>query len=297
MQYLQYKLFHNMNLEYYKYDNKFEENETNIIFNKITNNFIEKYKDYFNKDFILYYTDDILGLISYYLLSTISQVSEFTFKIYCKTKIKKTSKYINKKHIIKKLKIKDSRNVIYLSTFNPLYYVINETKDYNFLNSNNSIIANLTPKQLKNISEYYNIKDEKLLSIFNNNSVNNFINFCNGEEGKLTELYNSIGYLYENKNPKILVYNLSGDESDFSIFDEIRENSKNSIIFYNYSDELHDVIQYNLNPFIEARNAPRIGFNVNIPSEIIDKLKSQREIILEVNSNYAESLKKMKIGG
>ena len=49
-------------------------------------NFIEKYKDYFNKDFILYYTDDILGLISYYLLSTISQVSEFTFKIYCKTK-------------------------------------------------------------------------------------------------------------------------------------------------------------------------------------------------------------------
>ena len=234
MQYLQYKLFHNMNLEYYKYDNKFEENETNIIFNKITNNFIEKYKDYFNKDFILYYTDDILGLISYYLLSTISQVSEFTFKIYCKTKIKKTLKYINKKHIIKKLKIKDSRNIIYLSTFNPLYYVINETKDYNFLNSNNSIIANLTPKQLKNISEYYNIKDEKLLSIFSNNSVNNFINFCGGEECNLTELYNSIGYLYENKNPKILVYNLSGDESDFSIFDEIRENSNNSIIFYNY---------------------------------------------------------------
>lgn len=297
MQYLQYKLFHNMNLEYYKYDNKFEENETNIIFNKITNNFIEKYKDYFNKDFILYYTDDILGLISYYLLSTISQVSEFTFKIYCKTKIKETLKYINKKHIIKKLKIKDSRNVIYLSTFNPLYYVINETKDYNFLNSNNSIIANLTPKQLKNISEYYNIKDEKLLLIFNNNSVNNFINFCDGEEGKLTELYNSLGYLYENKNPKILVYNLSGEESDFSIFDEIRENSNNSIIFYNYSEELHGVIQYNLNPFIEARNAPRLGFNVNITSEIIDELKAQREIILEVNSNYAESLKKMKIGG
>ena len=195
------------------------------------------------------------------------------------------------------MKIKDSQNVIYLSTFNPLYYVINEAKDYNFLNSNNSIIATLTPKQLKNISEYYNIKDEKLLSIFNNNSVNNFINFCNGEEGKLTELYNSLGYLYENKNPKILVYNLSGEESDFSIFDEIRENSNNSIIFYNYSEELHDVIQYNLNPFIDARNAPRIGFNVNIPSEIIDELKSQRKIILEVNSNYAESLKKMKIGG
>ena len=110
------------------------------------------------------------------------------------------------------MKIKDSQNVIYLSTFNPLYYVINETKDYNFLNSNNSIIANLTSKQLKNISEYYSIKDEKLLSIFNNNSVNNFINFCGGEECNLTELYNSIGYLYENKNPKILIYNLSGDK-------------------------------------------------------------------------------------
>ena len=150
---------------------------------------------------------------------------------------------------------------------------------------------------MKNISEYYSIKEEKLLSIFNNNSVNNFINFCGGEECNLTELYNSIGYLYENKNPKILVYNLSGDESDFSIFDEIRENSNNSIIFYNYSEKLHDIIQYNLNPFIDARNAPRLGFNVNIPSEIIDELKSQREIILEVNSNYAESLKKMKIGG
>ena len=286
-----------MNLEYYKYEDKFKENETNIIFNKITNDFIEKYKDYFNKDFILYYTDDIIGLISYYLLSTISQISEFTFKIYCKEKIKKTLKYIDKKHIIKKLKIKDNQNIVYLSAFNPLYYVINETKDYNILNSNNSIIANLTPKQLKNISEYYNIKDENLLSIFSNNSVNNFINFCNGEEGKLTELYNSIGYLYENKNPKILVYNLSGDESDFSIFDEIRENSHNSIIFYNYSEELHDVIQYNLNPFIDARNAPRLGFHVNIPSEMIDKLKSQRETILEVNSKYAESLKKMKIGG
>ena len=31
--------------------------------------------------------------------------------------------------------------------------------------------------------------------------------------------------------------------------------------------------------------------------EMIDKLKSQRETILEVNSKYAESLKKMKIGG
>ena len=30
---------------------------------------------------------------------------------------------------------------------------------------------------------------------------------------------------------------------------------------------------------------------------MIEELKSQREIILEVNSNYAESLKKMKIGG
>ena len=36
---------------------------------------------------------------------------------------------------------------------------------------------------------------------------------------------------------------------------------------------------------------------MNIPSEIIEELKSQRKIILEVNSNYAESLKKMKIGG
>ena len=206
MQYLQYKLFHNMNLEYYKYDNKFEENETNIIFNKITNDFIGKYKDYFNKDFILYYTDDVIGLISYYLLSTISQISEFTFKIYCKTKIKKTLKYIDKKHIIKKLKIKSDKDIIFLSTFNPLYYVINEAKYYNFLNSNNSIISCLTPKQLKNISEYYNIKDENLLSIFNNNSVNNLINFCGGEECNLAELYNSIGYLYETIAFTILSY-------------------------------------------------------------------------------------------
>ena len=297
MQYLQYKLFHNMNLEYYKYDKKFEENETNIIFNKITNQFIEKYKDYFNKDFVLYYTDDILGLISYYLLSTISQISEFNFKIFCNYKIKKTLKYIDKKHIIKKLKIKSDKNPIFLSTFNPLYYVINEAKYYNFLNSNNSIISCLTPEQLKNISKYYNIEDEKLLSIFDNEFVKNFSDFCCGNEGKLSKIYDSVGYLYENKNPKILTYTLSGEESDFSIFDEIRDRSKDSIIFYNYPDDVHEVIQYNLNPFIEARNAPRKGFNVNISPEIIEELKKQRNFIFEVNNSYADSLKKMKIGG
>ena len=99
------------------------------------------------------------------------------------------------------------------------------------------------------------------------------------------------------KNPKILVYNLSGDESDFSIFDEIRDRSKDSIIFYNYPDDVHEVIQYNLNPFIEARNAPRKGFNVNISPEIIEELKKQRNFIFEVNNSYADSLKKMKIGG
>ena len=159
------------------------------------------------------------------------------------------------------------------------------------------MVSLLTPEQIKNIAEYYNINDKGLLSIFENPLVKNFSNFCNGDSCNLFNLCPNIGYLYNNNNPKILIYSLKGDESDFPIFDEIIEKSKNNLIFYNCKEEYIDAIISQLAPYIEGRNIPRRGFNVNISEDLLENFNKQREEIFAANNRYADSLKKMKIGG
>lgn len=284
MQYLQYKLFKDMNM-YYFTQNDCKSEQLNFIYNKIINDFIRKYSIFFKTHlFILEYTDDVFGLISYNMLQMINQVYSFNFKIIFNKKIKNTKKYINKKDILKN-KNKIKKDYISISTFNPLYYVADSIKSYNFLNSENSLIKSLAPEQLKDIAtNFFNIKDEKLLNIFYEIPAYSFHRICNREslsKQGIKKLYNQVGFLYENKVPKIKVYYLTGTEADFSLFDDIVKNTEN-LIFYNIPEEKYDFIYTNLYLYVPNYNIPILNYNVNIPEDILKQLEVERTNLLSL---------------
>ena len=155
-------LFHNLNLDYPKgFD---YEAQTNYTLNKVMNEFISEFINSFeDTTFVVNYTDDTFGLITYNILLTIQSCYDIEFYLYGKNK--KTKNYINKKYVIKKRKLKHLNNIIYIECFNPLYYVAKHKKYFNDL-SIVSLISKFTPRQFMIMSRFYNIPDD---TIYNTN--------------------------------------------------------------------------------------------------------------------------------
>ena len=85
---------------------------------------------------------------------------------------------------------------------------------------------------------------------------------------------------YCNPIPDIKVYELNGDESDFSEYDKILKEEKDYILFYKCPKEKEQFIIDNLNFFINSRNAAIKGYNLNISEDELKKLKNEWEGLL-----------------
>lgn len=271
-----YRVFYDFNLDYSIENNK--EYETNMLITQVMNDFIHKYNAYFaDYTFILEYQDDVFGLITYMLFKNLRSIFDFNFKLTCKNKIKLTKSYLNKKDIIRYKKAIKTNSAIYFNCFNPLFYVINSQKIFNNLSKDKSLIANFTPEKLLVACDFYQIHDKKILNPWDALNCKYFSNFCNrnfsNEASCCLDTYKI--FYYNDIIPKIKVYNLTGTQDDFPIFDKIL-NEKNTIIFYNCPEDKINFIKSNLNPYIEKRNAVIEDFNVNLPKEFIEKLQSER---------------------
>ena len=77
----------------------------------------------------------------------------------------------------------------------------------------------------------------------------------------------------------IKVYNLSGTEEDFQIFDKILSEEDNYLCFYMCPSDREEFIMENLNPYINSRNAAIRGYNLNIAAGMIIEYKKWEDKI------------------
>jgi hypothetical protein len=99
-----------------------------MLINKVINDFINKYEKDFNKKiFVFEFNDDLISTIGYKILIAISAIKpEFNFTIYGKAKkAKKQINYKKEKFISKRKLKKNKDNIIFISSFNPIYKVAN----------------------------------------------------------------------------------------------------------------------------------------------------------------------------
>lgn len=255
-------IYNKMNLDYNRHIISYED-QTNKTINKIMNNFINKYKnDFDKKQFILLYNDDIFSLIAYYILKNIQGLYNFNLKI--KGKRQNTKKHINRKLFVNKFK--RYKDVIYISCDNPLYKVKNKGVSFNKLKYNDSykIIDRFTPDQFVIISKFYSINDLELLSEF---SKDYFIEF---QRAIIDIDFTKYFDYFDTKEKILFLVKLEGNENDFKIFDKIINIDKPIIFCYN--KEKYNFLNENLNPFIRNSNIIRQDINT-IPEENYDKFK------------------------
>lgn len=238
------------------------ENQTNKTVCKVMNHFIDTYKDYFNnKIFILISQDDIYSLIAYNILKNIQGTYSFNLKIFGKRK--KLKKHIPKKEFISKMKInskKIKQDIIFISSFNPIYKVENNSKVYKDLGSDSffKIIDIFTPMQFYILSNFYSIKDQNLLKDFKKEKFLDFKWFTlhNGTFQKDPYIFNNEYFINITnkylKEKEIYLIKFSGNNSDFPIFDNIIKTD--NICLYFFNKEKEKFLETNLNPYINSMN-------------------------------------------
>lgn len=280
--------YHGLNLDCPKQNNYV--NQTNTTVSEIMNDFIIKYKnDFKNKNFILFYNDDIYSLIAYQMLKNIQGIFPFTLKIYGKRK--KTKKFISKKDFLTFFSKKSNiKNAIYISCFNPIYKVKNSNISFKELSNNNcySIINKFTPKQFRILSFFYNIDNAELLreltmpeildfDVLVTHGIANF-NLEKEEQKylKYHDFYNEI----INKITEIDLIKFEGNKNDFTIFDKILKNCETKMCYYFYNEEKYQFLIENLNPYINSVNAiNKNNSNINIKLNDICNGKLQYNFI------------------
>lgn len=245
--------------------------QTNKTICKVMNDFINTYKnDFDSKNFILIYQDDIYSLITYNILKNIQGIYNFNLKVFGKRK--KTKKYIKKNNFINKFKIKKIKqdDIIYISCFNPIYKVKNKKNVFKELRTNNyyNLIDKFTPLQFQIISEFYAIKDEKLLQEFKQDYFLDFKWFTL-HEGTFqnnfdTDIFNNEYFdnIFKNEFNKTNIYiiKLNGNENDFPLFDYLR--NIDGINLYFFDNKNLNFLQTNLNFYINPKNAIK-NYNSN----------------------------------
>lgn len=268
---ISYKIIYNyLNLDYPNGLISYSD-QTNKTICKIMNDFINIYKNDFNfKTFILVSQDDIYSLIAYNILKNIQGMYKFNLKIIGKRK--NTKEFIKKNNFINKFKLKKIKqdNIIYISCFNPIYKVKNNKNTFKELRANNyyNIIDKFTPLQFQIISEFYAIKNEKLLQEFKQNYFLDFKWFTlhdgTFENNAGIDIFNN-EYFYDiikNKFNQINTYiiKLNGNENDFILFDSLIKTD--GIFLYFFDNKNIDFLKENLNFYISPKNAIK-NYNSN----------------------------------
>ena len=138
------------------------ETQTNLLINKIMNDFISYIEGSYNKlqktTFIYEYNDDLPSLIGYKILLNIQTIkTDFEFMLYGKAK--KTKKYlVEKQKFCSKWKLKRIINPFVISGFNPIYKVVDKEYCSNkMIIPRYNLIEQFTPQELYTAQLFYHI--------------------------------------------------------------------------------------------------------------------------------------------
>lgn len=243
---------HCLNMDYHNYSNfRTFQGQTNYLIQTLMNDFISRYKNFFSThDFIIEWKDDVISLIGYKIIKNIQGL--FPFNFYILGNRKKTKKYLQKEKMITKNKISKLSDIVYISCFNPIYYVMSHNYSFNNFSDTYYLMSKFTPTQLMIAAkDFYQIDNHLISNTFKNNEVLNFDNFCN--------------CIIDTPIPKIkldkpedlgLTLFKLGENSDINNinFDTIKNT--NNIIFW-FVDDVNKLFEYNYNPWVKNKdNAP-----------------------------------------
>lgn len=255
--------------------------QTNNLINYIMNDFVLKFEDKFKEKYVVYeYQDDIFSIIGYHILKHIQAIVPFQLLIYGKKFFKNykfKEKYITKKKLAK---LEQQDKVIFISSLNPIYKVVESKKVFRNFDIQYQIVRKLTIEEFKMISTFYNITiDKKSKELLSLKSVKQFSDFCNGIEGPIDNFAIPINV----KTPKgIYVVNLTGDlETDNEKINEVID--KDYLIFYKTENVDIPILKTNFPYFLKNKaNTPSEKyFNINEDS-LIENLKLNGFVIWEV---------------
>lgn len=234
VQYVENKLIHyNLNLDY-PLDFLSVEDQTNLLLNKVINNFVIKYQeDFGKKSFVYEFNDDLPSMVGYRILQAIAAIkAEFTFRLYGKAK--RTKKMVAKgQKFCSKRELKKGNNIIFISSFNSIYKVGNVARpSINFITPNCYLIEQFTPQELFTAQVFYHI------GYIKDGFESDDHNIC-----RLTEW----GFRPVSALPKMDTVSLRGgppaismiwledNENDLSLLQDIEQSD--NIAFYFYSED------------------------------------------------------------
>jgi hypothetical protein len=291
--YIENKLIHyNLNLDY-SLDFLTNEKQTNILINKIINNFINKYKEDFNKKiFVFEFNDDLISTIGYKILVAITAIKpEFNFILF--GKIKKAKKQINykkEKFISKRKLLKNKDNIIFISSFNPIYKVAKLNRSsIDFIIPDFYLMEQFTYSQILTSQIFYNIgyiKDHELDPRFNK-IVDNFNNWINNpkENFPIKDYYCAA----PQKITLIWIENDGHEEDNIKLMQDLEQS--NNLIFYYFKQKTIPKILQDRNFLVllkRTTNRPNKDFlNINT-YEIPIKLAKEYNVELDFIGNWSE---------
>lgn len=255
------------------------------------------------KNIIIFYNDDLLGLITYKIASILQTIRSMNI-ILC-GKIKKTKKYFNQKFFPQCIKSVEEfkEDAIYVSSFNPIYYVKRNKKNFNFFHANNFIetieeqrrndaifklIDIFTPNQLDIILSYYFTEEQmglnkKLFADFCE-TTRKFERYLTGLSIDET-LSQNIKESKISKEKTFAIFNLTGKEENLKNLYE-KGTDKNTICLYYIKDK--NIAQNKFFASLRPQNIPNF-YNLN-NWDILNEIKRNYSYIEETGGKTDEDI-------
>lgn len=305
------KIIHfNLNLDY---DQDFYdiETQTNLLINKIMNDFILHIDNNYNKlqktTFIYEYNDDLPSLIGYKILLNIQSIKpDFNFMLYGKAK--KTKKYLaEKQKFCSNWKLKRTINPFIISGFNPIYKVVDKEYCSNkMITSKYDLIKEFTPQELYTAQLFYHIGYIKgdIFCRKENKNIQEFKQWCANGPGVPSLIPYCISchiqfschiQSFNSKKVVTAVWFDDDNQKNNEIMQEIQD--KNNMVFYFYNKKPEILFDKNFSYLIKkTSNRPNEKFlNLNNYHTIIN-LKQHYYYEIEFIGRWPESeLNKIKL--
>lgn len=270
---------YNLNLDY---KNSHDiETQTNFLINNIMNDFVTilKTKDLNKVKFVYEYNDDLLSLIGYHILLNIqSIVPEFNFKLYGKKK--RTRKFLIKKQkFCSSFELKRKKDDIFLiSSFNPIYKVINQKYSYNKIVSlKYNLLNSFTPQEIETAQLFYHIgyiKNDLLCKKFIKERED-FSAWIEKPTNEINEnILNFYGYDYPSKI--ILAWFDEDVNNNISIMQDLQDET--GLVFYYFNQK------------------PEILFDETYSWLVKNKTNMPNEAFLNINEYDIPKILKYKYG-
>lgn len=238
-------------INFFNFDGPFffnKEQDTDFAIARSAQNILTKYeKDMKRKTtIILKYDNDFYSYLAYRMIRFAAGAKqiEIDLRILGEIKTSQEKEIFKEFKTISWRKARKIKNAIFVTSYHPIYNVIDLSSYSKIFIEILNPIERFTPDSLTTAQEFYLDIDSPLWSIFLEGRSDDYL-----EEDWSHRIDNDI---------PVVFFKLTGTETDFPVFDLIRKSSNegNIHLYIVENEEQYNFIRCNLAPYIETRNIP-----------------------------------------